>query len=350
VPVITHSGNAIASLRQHSSNGTGAGPPSSSTAPSEMVHPRKRKRSFVGLDRDHEAHDIDTEGSHRLPVRFDDRPSSFSTPNVPASHAAIQQGGLDRAALNYARAPLFDSVQPQPTRASNTPRRFRHHRPISQNHPTMQNAMASSHQSDRSPAATSPQASMTSHTPRRPLADLNVLPGLVTASSFERTGSAQLNGPSHSHAGSVDARTPHIALAFPAPAKSAAPTHITSPTPPASGQSTILAPMQHTNSNPEGSAQSSSSTDNGSSDSTDRTSVSVAHTATTSRSSDALVQNPVAAPGGLGNANSNHDGSFLVPMIRPTTVQRSWTAVVSRSVKYFMELSADFISASRGIQ
>ena len=343
VPVITHSGNVIASPRQNPSSGTGAGPPSSSSAPSEMAHPRKRKRSSVSINRDHDAHDIDTEGSRQDPV-----PSSFSTPNVPASHTAIQHDGLNHAAFNYARAPLLDSVQPQPNRASNTPgrsTRLRHHRPISQNQPQTQNAMNSSHQSDRSPAATSPQGSTTPHTPRRPLADLNVLSGLVTASSFERTDLARLSGPSHSHAGPADARTPHIA-----PAKSAAPANPTSPTPPASVQSTLLAPMQHTNSNMEGSAHSSSSTDSGSSDSTDRTSVGTAHAATTSRSSDVLVLNSVLSSIGLGNTNSNHDGSFLVPMIRPTTMQRSWTSVVSRVVKYLMESRLIFISAGRGIQ
>jgi hypothetical protein len=46
-------------------------------------------------------------------------------------------------------------------------------------------------------------------------------------------------------------------------------------------------------------------------------------------------------PVGQGITDGSQAGSFLLPMIKPMNLQRSWTSVVSRAVYFFFrELSA----------
>jgi hypothetical protein len=346
-------------LPRYSSKRAGAGLPlCSPTGLSQTVHSKKRKRSSADLHRDRNMDDTDMEDSNRIPVHIDERPSasSFSS-STSASRATSQAQTYDRPTENYARTPLSHPsvrLQPQPNHTSHTSVNRIRSRPSSSH----------DHNQNQVPPKTfhRPLIHSPSKLSRRPLVDLTrtALLEPVTLSSADRRDVIQIkvgNGPFSSRSEAGDTGAPalhapnvHAGSATPQETPSApfAPQDdtevlVTDSSTGAikssllTGHSTIPTRIQHTNSNSQGSVQSSISNDRSSGNSTDQTVVSTPRAVQASQPLALLpASNQIAVTFDQlitqGDTNPGYAGSFLVPMIKPMTLQRSWTSVVNRII------------------
>jgi len=366
VPVVRSSDERV--IHTPSSSGS-AGP--GSTPLSDTSHSRKRKRPCVSLDRHRDLDDINMDGppaSNRNPVHLDSPSSSVPAPRIPLQPRSLERPANVNDNTNYARTPLSDSAAPlqlqsQPRRTiSGVPKQHRI-RPASQSHFKVQNHAipTSAHRPHQSRDHNIPRAS------RRPLADL-IRPADLEGVIYNRMDEAQIKTDNRPiDVGTPSLKSPNVSpsAVTPRPPSShlarsvplnrsrtgvtvSSTTAFTSPDGSSSSSShpsTESACVQHhANSSSESSVQSSNSNDRGLNDSTDGTLVNV--------NAPLPIPHPVAAPilpvqnsvpRDNINTNTNDSGSFLVPMIKPMIMQRSWTSIVSRAVCCFTELYIDSV-------
>lgn len=326
---------------------------SSFTHSQETAHSRKRKRLRTSHD------DFDRDGSQApdriLHVHLD--PPASKTVHAQTHAQTSEHPAEENDNKNDARAVVSDSatsveLRPQPKWPTSGV--------LTQQNPLCPSKSQSQFQ-NQTPTPTHrslvPFSSPDSQAPRRPLADLMPIP----SSPAPPTDGVQVNydGRRHFNVGSIDSGTSFLDASNVFPGTSVIPRSLSPHTAHPSSVNPIQTSFPTASTPPPGSSSISSSV----SSSTARTvaeqpnsSFENSHDGSSGYSTNQMLLSgpepppqpvpPLLIPMVLNSAVRNIDagtddtGSFLVPMIKPVTTQRSWTSIVGRPAYWLLSGTA----------